>query len=111
MRIDGRKLAAWAVLAALLLPWTAAAAGDSQEESPGLQAKPAPAKPKVRTEDIVPGPKDIRERSAVIVFLFWMWFSIAVLLYVLRLKVREVDRLSSLEKPPAHPATKDGLSS
>jgi hypothetical protein len=34
-----------------------------------------------------------RERSAIPVFLGWTWLSIGVLLYFLRLKVREADRV------------------
>ena len=34
-----------------------------------------------------------REKNATPVFLGWTWLSIAVLLYILRLKVREADRV------------------
>ncbi len=44
-------------------------------------------------ERIVPSPKNIKERTAIYVFLGWMWLSILVLVYFLRLKIKEVDRL------------------
>ncbi len=42
---------------------------------------------------IIPGPKDIKEKTAIYVFLGWMWISIIVLVYILKLKINEVDRL------------------
>ncbi len=48
---------------------------------------------KAEPEKIVPGPQNIKERTAIFVFLGWMWVSIAVLVYVLRLKIKETDRL------------------
>ncbi len=42
-----------------------------------------------------PGPKDIKEQVAIYVFLGWLWLSILVLIYVLRLKIRESDRLDN----------------
>ncbi len=48
----------------------------------------APAKPH-------PGPKDIKEQVAIYVFLGWLWLSILVLIYLLRLKIRESDRLNN----------------
>ncbi len=44
-------------------------------------------------EKIVPGPQNIKERTAVYVFLGWLWVSIAVLVYFLRLKIKEIDRI------------------
>jgi hypothetical protein len=44
-------------------------------------------------EKSLPGPKDIVERVAIYVFLGWLWLSILVLIYALRLKIRESDRL------------------
>jgi hypothetical protein len=49
-------------------------------------------------EDVIhPGPQNIQERLSIAVFLAWMWFSIAVLLYFIRLLVREVDRVHKLD--------------
>lgn len=47
-------------------------------------------------EKLIPGPQNITQKTAVVVFLIWMWVSIVVLLYVLRLKVKELDRLERL---------------
>ena len=46
---------------------------------------------------IIPSPKDIKEKTAVYVFLGWMWLSIIVLVYILMLKIKEVDRLLHLK--------------
>jgi hypothetical protein len=52
-------------------------------------------------EKIVPGPQNIKERTAVYVFLGWLWVSIAVLVYFLRLKIKEIDRVYNLRFFPA----------
>ena len=44
-------------------------------------------------EKIVPSPKDIKESTGIYVFVAWMWIAIIVLIYILRLKIKEVDRL------------------
>lgn len=44
-------------------------------------------------EKIVPSPKDIKEKTAIYVFVAWMWAVIIVLLFILRLKTKEADRL------------------
>jgi hypothetical protein len=40
-----------------------------------------------------PGPQNITEKIAIYVFLGWLWLSILVLIYFLRLKIKESDRL------------------
>ena len=50
-----------------------------------------PAKPEA--DKLVPSPANIKESTAIYVFLGWMWLSIVVLIYFLRLKVKEIDRL------------------
>ncbi|MCJ7582420.1 MAG: hypothetical protein MUP98_18040 [Candidatus Aminicenantes bacterium] len=47
-------------------------------------------------EVIVPGPTDIKQTTAIYVFLGWIWLSIGVLIFFLRLKIKEVDRLHDL---------------
>jgi hypothetical protein len=67
-----------------------------QAPSPAAQpaAKPAAKKGEVkRTEPIVPAYSDIKQRTAVIVFFVWLWFSIAVLAYFLRQWIKEADRV------------------
>ena len=50
-----------------------------------------PAKPEA--DRLIPAPENIKEGTAIYVFLGWMWLSVAVLIYFLRLKIKEVDRL------------------
>jgi len=45
---------------------------------------------------IIPSPKDIKERTAIYVFIGWMWLSITVLIFILRAKIKETDRLYHL---------------
>jgi hypothetical protein len=53
---------------------------------------------KDETEEIIkPAPKDIKEAVAIYVFLGWMWLSILVLIYILRQKIKEVDRIYHLK--------------
>lgn len=47
-------------------------------------------------ETIVPGPKDLRQATAIYVFLGWIWLSIGILIFFIRLKIKEVDRLHRL---------------
>ena len=47
-------------------------------------------------ETIVPAPKDITEATAIYIFLGWIWLSIGILIFFLRLKIKEVDRLHEL---------------
>jgi hypothetical protein len=76
----------------------AAAAAGAQEAkpaaTPAAQKKPAAKKvEEKRTEPILPAYSDIRQRTAVIVFFVWLWFSIAVLIYFLRQWIKEADRV------------------
>jgi hypothetical protein len=102
-------------MAALVLSPLAAARPTSTPAAPGPQAKaevkadaaPAPARQEAkpaakpaakkveekRTELVVPAYSDIRQRSAVIVFYVWLWFSIVVLIYFLRQWIKEADRV------------------
>jgi len=45
---------------------------------------------------IHPGPQDMVEKIGISVFLAWIWISIVVLIYFLRLKIKEADRLYEL---------------
>jgi hypothetical protein len=77
----------------------AAQQGAKPEAAPaGAQAAPAakkPAKkaPEKRTETIVPAFSGIKEKTAVYVFYGWLWLSIVVLIYFVRLWVKESDRV------------------
>ena len=47
-------------------------------------------------EKIVGAPQDVKQKMGIWVFVGWMWISIVVLVYFLRLKIKEADRLYSL---------------
>lgn len=47
-------------------------------------------------EKIIPSPQNIKESTGIYVFVAWMWIAIFVLIYILRLKIKEVDRLLKL---------------
>jgi len=51
---------------------------------------------------IVPAPKNIKEAIAIYVFLGWMWLSIFVLVYILRQKIKELDRIHKLKFFSSH---------
>jgi len=63
----------------------------------GQQAKPAEQgkalEPEKTPEKITPSPANIKEAVGIYVFLAWMWLSVIVLIYFLRLKIKEADRL------------------
>jgi hypothetical protein len=50
-----------------------------------------PSKPEA--DKIVAAPQNIKESTAIYVFLGGIWLSVAVLTYLLRLKIKETDRL------------------
>ncbi len=81
-----------AVLAAALACSIAGFAHAQSAESAKGQPEQVQAKP----EEIVPGPQNIKEHTAIYVFLGWMWISIAVSVYILRLKIKEIDRVYNL---------------
>ena len=60
---------------------------------PPAAKKPAKKAPEKRTETIVPAFSGIKEQTAVYVFYGWLWLSIVVLIYFLRLWVKESDRV------------------
>ncbi len=62
----------------------------SQEPTKAPAGNPAVEAAKGETHPPPMGPKD---QNRVYVFLAWTWLTIGVLLYVLRLKVREADRV------------------
>ncbi len=91
-----------ALIIALTAPWSGlfssqcsgpaflASQTGSQQEEQKVQADAHP-------EKIVAGPQNIKERTAIYVFLAWLWVSIGVLVYILRLKIKEVDRLHAIK--------------
>jgi hypothetical protein len=53
-------------------------------------------KEEAEQENTVGAPQDIKQKTGIWVFAAWMWVSVFVLIYFLRLKIREVDRLYGL---------------
>ena len=73
--------------------------------APGLSAAPPQdvSKPSVRPAEPVKvrgEPQNFKERTAVYVLLAWVWLSVGVLLWLLRLKVREADRVFRMRLYP-----------
>jgi hypothetical protein len=64
---------------------------DKMEPSPDQAEKTEPSP--IEEEEIHAGPKDIKEEIGIYVFLGWLWLSIFVMIYLLRQKIRETDRL------------------
>ena len=76
----------------------------SEEKDKTIQApaQQPPAKDKAvevqaRPDKIVPGPQNIKERTAIYVFVGWLWAAIVVLIYITRLGIKEADRLLDLK--------------
>ncbi len=91
-----------AILSAQAAPQTNAAQANPQ----AAPAKPA-AKPKTPAEPvtITPAYSSLKEKTAVLVFLAWLWVIVAVLVWLLRMKIREADRVHGLK---FYPVAKDG---
>jgi hypothetical protein len=51
---------------------------------------------KEEPEKIVGATRDVKQKMGIWVFVGWMWISVAVLIFFLRLKIKEADRLYSL---------------
>jgi len=53
---------------------------------------------------IHPAFADLKEKTGVIVFLAWLWLIVGILVWLLRMKIREADRVHALR---FYPASKD----
>ena len=78
----------------LLLAWIGAPYCPAQQDveqtvTSDLQEKQEP-------EKIIGAPQDIKQKTGIWVFVVWMWVSILVLIYFLRWKIKEADRLYRL---------------
>jgi hypothetical protein len=69
-----------------------------QQASPSVKNKETQVRE--TPEKVVPSPQNIKEKTAINVFLSWIWVSIFVLIYIIRLKIKEVDRLYGLKYFP-----------
>ena len=66
----------------------------------GLYAQqPAETAPQVdgQSGKVHPGPKNITEKVEICVFLAWVWGVIFLLIFVLRHKIKEMDRLYEIK--------------
>ncbi len=91
----------WSAFAATIQP---PARIDENKTVQALAQQP-PAKDKAvqdqaPPEKIVVGPQNIKERTAIYVFVGWLWAAIVVLVYITRLEIKEVDRLLELKFYP-----------
>lgn len=87
-----RRLAMAAIAALVLLSSFASGMLETQVQTVP-QAPVGPAAAKTPGQGTVAAPRPAQERMAVGVLLAWVWLSIAVLLGLLRLRVREADRV------------------
>lgn len=85
-----KRCLSWALLVCVLAVFCAGN-GLTQEIPP---KEPTP-QAQVGEEEgkIIPSPTNIKEGTAIYVFLGWAWLSILVLVFILRAKIKEVDRL------------------
>jgi hypothetical protein len=83
-----------AFLLMLLVFWT----GDSScyARQIGSQGQMKAPQEEKEPDKIVAAPTDVKERTGIWAFFIWMWVSIFVLIFFLRLKIKEVDRLHRL---------------
>ena len=68
----------------------------AQQSTPQAKDQAVQTGEKEEAEKIIPSPKNIKESTAIYVFLAWMWVAVFVLVYILRLKIKEVDRLNRI---------------
>jgi len=75
---------------------------DKTVQSPPQQppAKDKAIQIQAQPEKIFAAPRNIRERTAIYVFIAWLWAAIIVLIYILRLEIKETDRLLDLRFYP-----------
>lgn len=69
----------------------------AQQSTPQAKDQATQTGEKKEPEKIIPSPKNIKESTAIYVFLVWMWVAVFVLIYILRLKIKEVDRLNKIK--------------
>ena len=64
----------------------------AQQSTPQAKDQAHQADIEKEPEKIIPSPKNIKESTAIYVFLVWTWIGIFVLIYILRLKIKEVGK-------------------
>jgi Na+/H+ antiporter NhaC len=84
-----------AVLFFLLLAWIGNPYCHAQQD--GEQTVTSDPQEKEVPEKIVGAPQNIKQKTGIWVFVVWLWISVFVIIYFLRLKIEEVDRLYRLK--------------
>lgn len=88
-----------AVMVLALAPWLIAGfAGSRGQDASRPSVEAAAAKPPAA--ESTPAPRPPKERMGVSVMLAWIWFTIAVLFWLIRLRVREADRVFHMGLQP-----------
>ncbi len=75
----------------LLLSWIGISYCCAQQDM--TQAQTSTPQEKQEPEKIVGAPQDAKQKTGIWVFVVWMWISVFVIIYFLRLKIKEADRL------------------
>jgi hypothetical protein len=91
--VKGKKTLSLFSLVFLALFFSFAASGEGWPLQDPQPKKPQVEQPEDVAEAIVPGPKDIKQETALYIFIGWLWLSIGVCIFFLRLKIKEADRL------------------
>lgn len=90
--MNGRQRLASVLMVAALLSILLAGVGDARAQD---AAKAQPGQAAIATAKGEPAapPRPPKEKMGVAVLLSWVWLSIAVLIWMLRLRIREADRV------------------
>ena len=78
----------------LLLSWVGVSYCSVEQDV--TQAQTSTPQEKEEPEKIIGAPQDAKQKTGILVFVAWMWISILVLIFFLRLKIKEADRLYRL---------------
>jgi len=80
------------VLIMILAPILASGISKQEAQKPAPQTSSEKDKP----AELKAGPKNIKEKTAVFVFLAWTWLLVGMLVYFIRLKIKEADRVHEI---------------
>jgi hypothetical protein len=83
-----------AILFLLLLSWGGVFYCSAQQDV--AQTQKSTPQEKEEPEKIIVGPQDVKQKTGILVFVAWMWISVFVIVYFLRFKIIEADRLYRL---------------
>ena len=92
--MPGQKIFRFILAGMILLGLFLCLSGLAQQPEPSAETQTAPEETQ---EEIKPAPKDIQEAVGIYLFLGWIWISIFVLIFILRQKIKETDRIYRLK--------------